>query len=56
MERELFDRIRCQWAGNGALDAAVNQVIDGLNDPYSVAEEMLATLPGAGSDNLKGKG
>jgi LAO/AO transport system kinase len=44
MERELVDHIRSQWAGNGALRAAVSRVIDREQDPYSVAEKMLATL------------
>jgi LAO/AO transport system kinase len=44
MEQELFHHIRSQWAGNGALQAAVNRIIDGERDPYSVAEDMLGTL------------
>ena len=44
MEQELFDHIRSQWARNGALAAAVRQVIQGERDPYSVAEDMLATI------------
>ena len=44
MEQELFHHIRSQWAGNGALQAAVRQVINGEQDPYSVAEDMLSTI------------
>ena len=44
MEQELFHHIRSQWAGNGALQAAVNRIIDGEQDPYSVAEDMLSTI------------
>jgi uncharacterized protein with ATP-grasp and redox domains len=44
MEQELFHHIRSQWAGNGVLQAAVNRIIDGERDPYSVAEDMLGTL------------
>jgi LAO/AO transport system kinase len=52
MEREVFHRIRRQWAENGALDDAVRLVVSGDKDPYSVAEEMLSTRPRAGSDNV----
>ena len=44
MEQELFHHIRSQWAANGALQAAVKKVIDGEQDPYSAAEDMLRTL------------
>ncbi len=44
MEQELFHHIRSQWAGNGALQTAVNQVVDGEEDPYSVAEDMLSGI------------
>ncbi len=44
MEEELFHHIRLQWTGNGALQAAVERVIAGKRDPYSVAEEMLSTI------------
>lgn len=44
MEQELFHLIRSQWAGNGSLQAAVKQVIDGQQDPYSAAEDMLSTM------------
>jgi len=44
MEQELFHHIRSHWAENGALQAAVKQVIDGEQNPYSVAEDMLSTI------------
>ena len=44
MEQELFHRVRTQWAGNGALQAAVKGVMKGERDPYSVAEDMLSTI------------
>jgi LAO/AO transport system kinase len=44
MEQELFHQVRSRWAGNGTLEAAVEQVIEGKQDPYSVAEDMLSGI------------
>ncbi len=44
MEQELFHRIRSEWAGNGALQDAVDQIGKGKQDPYSVAEDMLSGI------------
>jgi len=45
LERELRRQVRRSWTGNGALDRAVDEVLAGRDDPYSVAEKMLAGLP-----------
>ncbi len=44
MEQELVVRVRSEWSANGALQAALDAVCEGRQDPYSVAEEMLLTL------------
>jgi LAO/AO transport system kinase len=44
MEQDLFDRIRSRWAGHGALHEAVSRIMEGDQDPYSVAEQMLSGL------------
>jgi len=46
LERELRRRVRRLWGGNGALERAVGDVLAGREDPYSVAERMIAGLPG----------
>jgi len=41
MEREVFRYVRNQWDQNDVLDQQVKQVIDGLNDPYSIVETLM---------------
>ena len=55
MEQELFHHIRSQWAGNGSLQAAVKQVMDGEQNPYSAAEEMLSSIEHVGFEPLSEK-
>jgi LAO/AO transport system kinase len=54
MEQDLFDRIRSQWAGNGALREAVARIMDGTLDPYSVAEDMLTGISQDPVESLSG--
>lgn len=56
MEREVFDQIRKQWEKNGRLEAAVNRVIHGKQDPYSVSEEMLSGSSGPEGDKAESPG
>jgi LAO/AO transport system kinase len=44
LEREIYRFVRSAWRENGTLDAAVSEVVSGTQDPYSVAERMLAEI------------
>lgn len=46
IERELAHRARAELAGDGRLDGAVERVLKGESDPYSVAESLLESLGG----------
>ena len=44
LEREILLLVRRTWGVNGALGEAVGEVLAGRQDPYSVAERMIAAL------------
>lgn len=44
MEREVSRLIRAKWSANERFDAAVKEVLDHKNDPYSVVQEMIAAI------------
>jgi len=46
VEKEIVGLIKTHWNETGALDRAVQDILDGKNDPYSIARE--ATAPFAG--------
>jgi LAO/AO transport system kinase len=46
VERELARRVRAELADDGRLDGAVERVLKGESDPYSVAESLLESLGG----------
>lgn len=45
MEREVSTLLRERVMGNGHLDAEVDRVVSGLNDPYTVVDEILSRFP-----------
>jgi LAO/AO transport system kinase len=45
MEREVSTLLREQVMGNGHLDAEVDRIVSGLNDPYTVVDEILSRFP-----------
>jgi len=47
LEREILRLVRREWGEDGALDEAVGEVLSGAEDPYSVAERMIAGLQDA---------
>jgi len=47
LEREILRVVRGAWGVNGALDEAVGEVLAGRQDPYSVAERMIAGVRNA---------
>lgn len=44
MEREIACLVRARWSRDGKLDAAVKEVLERHNDPYSVVQSMIAPL------------
>jgi LAO/AO transport system kinase len=47
LEREILRLVRGAWGVGGALDGAVEEVLTGRQDPYSVAERMIAGVKDA---------
>jgi LAO/AO transport system kinase len=55
LEREVALYVRNVWANNGSLQAAVEQVLQGKSDPYTIAEEMISVIRDRSSGETRGK-
>ena len=46
VEKEIVGLIKKHWNETGGLDRAVNQILDGESDPYSIAQKVTAPVAG----------
>ena len=46
VKKEVVDLIKKNWSADGKLDDAVQRVINGETDPYSIVQEVLTPLQG----------